>query len=320
MPYVGIDCAKSTFEVAFSAQKGSQVLKLDNTHKGFEQLLSHLPTDSHCVMEATGPYYCRLATFLYEKQIRISVVNPLVIKRFTQMRLVRAKTDKSDAVLIAQYGQLENPPLWQPTPQLLLEAAQEMTLVEQLLKQRTALLNQQDAFQQLPSQSEKAENSLKMLITQLTYQIELLEESVYQKIQVYDSALVDNLRSIPGIGAKTAAVLIMVAKGFSTFTNHRQVISYIGLAPRIYQSGSSIKGKGQICKMGTSRIRSLLYMCALKAKSCNTACKALFDRLRAKGKPVKVALIAVANKLVKQAFAIAKSGKTYQVPTVAITN
>ena len=78
-------------------------------------------------MEATGPYYCRLSTYLYEKLIPVSVVNPLVIKRFTQMRLVRAKTDKADAILIAQYAQLEKPPFWQPTPQLLLEAAQEMT-------------------------------------------------------------------------------------------------------------------------------------------------------------------------------------------------
>lgn len=70
--------------------------------------------------------------------------------------------------------------------------------------------------------------------------------------------------------------------------------------------------------MGTGRIRSLLYMCALKAKSCNAACKALFDRLRAKGKPVKVALIAVANKLLKQAFAIAKSDQAYQAPIAAI--
>ncbi|QHT67217.1 IS110 family transposase [Rhodocytophaga rosea] len=118
----------------------------------------------------------------------------------------------------------------------------------------------------LPSQSEKVENRLKILLAQLTYHIELLEEIVYQKFQVYNPTyLVDNLRSIPGIGAKMATVLIIVAKGFGTFTNHRQVISYIGLVPCIYQSGSSSKGKRQICKMGTSRIRSLLYMCALKA-------------------------------------------------------
>jgi transposase len=79
-------------------------------------------------MEATGPYYCRLASFLHQHQVPVSVVNPLVIKRFTQMRLVRVKTDKADAMLIAQYGELEKPTLWQPVPELLSKASQEMTL------------------------------------------------------------------------------------------------------------------------------------------------------------------------------------------------
>ncbi len=102
---------------------------------------------------------------LHQKKIPVLVVNPLVIKRFVQMCLVRAKTDKVDAKLIAQYTELEHLPLWQPTPALLSEAAQEMTqtryraivrsIVEQLIKQRTALLNQQDAFNQLPHPSKK---------------------------------------------------------------------------------------------------------------------------------------------------------------------
>ncbi|MDO1450987.1 transposase [Rhodocytophaga aerolata] len=191
-----------------------------------------------------------------------------------------------------------------------------MTLVEQLIKQRTALLNQQDAFAQLPHQSQKAQNALLTLLEELSWQIDQLQTSTYEKIKNHDSTLISNLRSIPGIGPKTAAVLIMVGKGFTTFSNHHQLTSYVGLAPRIYQSGTSIKGKGHICKMGTGRIRSLLYLCALKAKSCNLACKTLFDRLRAKGKPVKLTLIAVANKLLKQAFAIAKSGKAYLAPNL----
>jgi len=314
MIYIGIDCAKLTFEVALPGAKNYQVVKLDNTQEGFMALFSRLPPGSHCVMEATGPYYCRLASFLHEKQVPVSVVNPLVIKRFSQMRLVRAKTDKADAVLIAQYGELQKPPLWRPAPELLSEAAQEMALVEQLIKQRTALTNQQQAFEQLPHQSTKAQAALTTLLEELNRQIDYLEESVYQKIKDHDDKLLDNLKSIPGIGPKTATVLILLAKGLLTFDNHRQLISYVGLAPRVYQSGTSVKGKGHICKMGTARIRALLYMCALKAKSCNPACKALFERLRAKGKPFKVALIAVANKLLKQVFAIAKSGKAFQAP------
>ncbi len=244
----------------------------------------------------------------------VAVVNPLVIKRFSQMRLVRAKTDKADAVLIAQYAALEKPALLQPAPELLSQAAQEMTLVEQLIKQRATLTNQHHAFEQLPQPSTKAQAALTTLLAELNRQIDLLEESVYQKIKDHDDTLLDNLKSIPGIGPKTATMLILLAKGLLAFDDCRQLISYVGLATRIYQLGTSLKGKGHICKMGTGRIRRMLYLCALKAKSCNPTCKALFDRLRAKGKPFKVALIAVANKLLKQVFAIAKSGKAFQAP------
>ena len=65
-------------------------------------------------------------------------------------------------------------------------------------------------------------------------------------------------------------------------------------------------------------IRALLYMCALQARKCNPTCKALFDRLCAKGKPYRVALIAVANKLLKQVFAIAKSGQPFRLPLEAV--
>jgi len=312
MPYIGIDCAKASFQAALPTEKSYQVLSFANSEQGFTELVALLPPDSHCVMEATGPYYCRLATFLHTHQLAVSVVNPLVIKRFSQMRMIRAKTDKADAILIARYGQTEKPTLWQPPARLLSEAAQEVALVEQLLKQRTALTNQAHAFGQLPSQSTTARKVVATLIDELSEQIERLEESIATKIKDHDGSLLDKITSIPGIGPKTASVLIVLAKGVLAFDNYRQLISYVGLAPRVYQSGTSIKGKGHICKMGTARLRSLLYMCALKARNCNAACKALFDRLLAKGKPFKVAMIAVANKLLKQAFAIAKSGKAFQ--------
>ena len=97
MIYIGIDCSKATFEVAIPKMKGYQSSKLGNVEEGFRKLLELLPADCQCVMEASGPYFCRLATFLCQHQVAVSVVNPLVVKRFAQMRLVRMKTDKADA-------------------------------------------------------------------------------------------------------------------------------------------------------------------------------------------------------------------------------
>jgi transposase len=97
MIYIGVDCSKATFDVAIPQAKGYKTCKLDNTEEGFVKLLNLLAEGCQCIMEASGPYFCRLATFLYHHQVAVWVVNPLVIKRFAQMRLVRVKTDKANA-------------------------------------------------------------------------------------------------------------------------------------------------------------------------------------------------------------------------------
>ena len=121
------------------------------------------------------------------------------------------------------------------------------------------------------------------------------------------------LRVIPGIGRKTAGLLLLFAGGFTRLDNYRQLIAMAGLSPREHSSGSSIRGRVRITKMGGGLIRGKLFRCSFAAKKGNAACKALYDRLVAKGKNGKVALIAVRNKLLKQAFAIVKSTLPYQV-------
>jgi len=87
--------------------------------------------------------------------------------------------------------------------------------------------------------------------------------------------------------------------------------SYVGITPTIRESGSSVRGRSRISKVGNKKLRNLVFLAAFSAYKYNRACKALFDRLVVKGKRAKLALIAVANKLLKQAFAIAKSGLPY---------
>jgi transposase len=146
----------------------------------------------------------------------------------------------------------------------------------------------------------------------LQTEVQKLEKELQKTLQCWKQDQLKSINSIPGLGKLAAAILIVYTNGFTRVQNHRQLIALAGLSPREYSSGSSVKGKKGICKMGNGHLRSVLYMCALSAIKHNQACKELFERLKAKGKPGKLALIAVCNKLLKQAFAIVTKGTMYR--------
>ena len=107
-------------------------------------------------------------------------------------------------------------------------------------------------------------------------------------------------------------MIVVLTGGFDRFTSAAELCSYAGLTPVIRQSGSRVKGRPRISKIGNQKLRNLLFMCSFNACKYNKACKAIYDRIVAKGKSKKLALIAVCNTLLKQAFAIAKSGLIYE--------
>lgn len=119
------------------------------------------------------------------------------------------------------------------------------------------------------------------------------------------------LTSIKGIGVTLAAALIVATGGFTYFDNAKQLTRYLGLSPIYQQFGTSVNVKGHINQNGDSNLRSQLYVAAFSSLRCNAECKACFDRLRSNGKPGKVAVVAVANKLIRQAFAVVTQGKPY---------
>ncbi len=120
------------------------------------------------------------------------------------------------------------------------------------------------------------------------------------------------LQSIPGLGKRTSMSLIIVSGGFTRFENAKQLAAYVGLCPRIFESGTSVKGRSRICKMGMSKVRKLLYLCAMRAIRANKTCKEMYERLKEKGKSGKLALVAVANKLLRQAFAVGVGKNFYK--------
>lgn len=309
MIYVGIDISKLTFDVC----KNGSHFQFSNDKKGFKGFRKLLnPQTDWCVMEASGPYCQQLASYLYAEDIKVSVVNPLVIKRFCQMRLIRAKTDKKDAAMIADYGNTEHPSAWEPDPAYLIELKQMHTLVNQLDKSRTGLVRQLESFQHAIFLSQSVKKTLVKTINDLEKQIAQIEKEMENLIKKYHPEMFDQIISIPGIGKKTSLFLIVITGGFTKFESAKQLSSYVGLSPRIYESGTSVKGRSRITKMGMSRIRAMLYVCTWSAIKCNKACKEIYERLLLKGKSKRLALIAVANKLIKQVFAVATKHVVYE--------
>jgi len=309
--YTGIDISKSFFDVALLQADCYTYHKFSNNRDGFKGLLKILPSDSRVVMEASGPYYLRLACFLHDQGITVSVINPLVIRRFSQMRMSRAKTDKKDAKMIAEYGIMEQPVLWQKPEQHIITLQQTEALLSRLQAEHTALSNQLESFDSSGMLTKQLRMEISRELLHKSGLIKKLNGQMEEIAQAHYSDMLANLESIPGMGKKTAMMLTVLSGGFTRFDDYRKLSSYIGICPRIFESGTSIKGKARICKMGMSRIRATLYVCTWSACRCNKACKELYERLLAKGKAKKLALIAVANKLLKQAFAIAKQQIKY---------
>lgn len=304
----GIDISKSVFDV-YCVATGH--IQLKNDEKGFKSFLKTLPQTAVVVMEATGYYHYRLAQFLHKNGVTVSVVNPLSVKRFIQMKLAKVKTDKSDAKAICEYGIRNDLPIYNALTDVQAECLQLFRLLDNYIKQRTATKNKLHGEEVLGIPSKFVYSSLKRQLKHLNKEIEALEKRLLELVKQDQQHQLTLLKSIPGMGIKTALFLIVITDGFTKFETASQLCSYVGITPTIRESGSSVRGRSKISKVGNKKLRNLLFLCAFSACKHNKACREIYERIVAKGKSKKLALIAVSNKLLKQAFAIAKSGLPY---------
>lgn len=310
---IGIDISKEKFDACFSFNENEKSVQDSYSYdeKGMRLFLEEVQDDCICIMEATGVYHLRLAYALYGRRVSVSIVNPLSVKNFSRAVMCRTKTDKADARLLVEYARRMEITIWEPTPDNYIRIQQLYRSIEMFQQNIQQTENQIEAISHSPIYDSTLIVMLRKHIRQLQRRIGSLQKQLETLIGQEDGRAIDNISSIPGVGKKTAIALLTATKGMHGFKSYKQVSSYFGLCPRIYDSGKSVHGKAHICKMGMGWIRKLLYMCSISAIRCNKACVDLFERLREKGKPVKVAMIAVANKLLKQIFAIVKNNQAY---------
>ena len=260
MSYIGIDISKAWFDAFCLVRKTGK--RFSNDEQGWVELTHWIAADAVLVMEASGPYYLFGACWAHERGYTVSVLNPLIIRRYSQMRLSRAKTDAKDAQLIAEYARDHTPHTWTPPSKVNQAMQQLMSLRDGLLRQQTMLLGQQEAFthavvteQVVHQVLEDQKRGIKESLTQIDQRLEQLVEAHYK--ECYQA-----VQTIPGVGPKTALLLICMTDGFARFEDARSLASYVGICPRVYSSGSSIRGRGAICKLGSAKLRKLLYMCS----------------------------------------------------------
>lgn len=309
--FLGIDISKHNFDAVLldGPDAKPRHRAFPNTPAGFEHLQEWLGgAIVHACLEATGTYGDALARSLHTHGHTISIVNPVRIKAFAQTQMARAKTDKADALLIARFCALHQPEAWSPPSAEVSELQAWVRRLETLQQMRQMENNRLQAG---PPASVQV--SLQEHLAYLDAEIAKTEQRIRDHIH-HNSGLKeqrDLLVSIPGIADTTAAVLLAEIGDVRQFAGARQVAAFAGLVPRLRQSGTSVRGRPCLSKVGSSRLRKALFYPAMVALRFNPVLQALHTRLTAAGKNKKLIVGAAMRKLLHLAVGVLRSGKTF---------
>ena len=314
--WVGVDVAKSKLDVALLDEHGKLKSRVfANEAKGHAALMAWLGQRGcsrqhiRVCMEATGCYSEALAISLVDAGWCVSVVNPARIKGFGQGELLRNKTDRADAALLARFGQAMRPEPW-VAPSL--EVRQLRALVDRLH-------NLKEMHQQEANRLEAAMNqtgmreSIESHMQWLQAGIKQLERQIDDHIDGHPQLRADAklITSIPGVGNTTAAKVMAYLGDVRRFKNAKALAAFIGVTPRLRLSGSSVRGRSMISRSGHAAMRHALYMPALVALKHNPIIKTFAERLKTGGMAPKAVVAACMHKLAHLIYGILKSGTAF---------
>lgn len=324
--YVGVDIAAKTFTATWAHDPtlAPKAVTFEQTEEGFAAFQQQLaasgvaPSATLIVLEATGSYWIALAVALHQAHYVISVLNPAQVAQYARSLPRRGKTDALDAQVLIRFAAERQPAPWVPPEQVYHELRQRLVVRDGLMEMRNKASNQRHAVQQWPVRIASALESLDTVIAELDAQVRTLEREILEVLR--DGAWAASatvLLATPGLGLVTTAWLLVGTVNFSIASSPEQLTAYVGLAPMERQSGTSVRGRAQIGHAGNRRVRTALYMATLSAARHNPSIHAFYQRLRAAGKPMKVARCAAARKLLHLAWALVKTKQMYRAPETA---
>ncbi len=309
--HIGIDISKREFHVCF-AETGI-IEKFSTDFVGIDEFLKRLKEKKMTKgktligMEATGSYHLPVAYQCAKAGYIVHVINPLITKKQNQTNLRRVKTDSADAVLVrnclktgAGYPFCET-----------VETIKLKTLVRQrarfsMLRHRTKMKDEEVV---------NRERYLNVKITALDKELyDFLDEKIRgldAQLRTYGSATQKLLQSIPGVGPQTAMTCLSEIQKINRFSNEQKLTAWLGLDPRVHQSGTSINGKGYITKRGNKLLRTRLFNAASVAVLHENMFQKFFLQKRSEGKAYRVALCAVMRKMVHVIYAVWTRGTPF---------
>jgi transposase len=313
---LGIDVSKDKVDVAlFPSESKQMTATFSNDKRGFKQLQHWLLRQSkepvHACLEATGRYGEAITEYLFAQGHQVSVVNPSRIHAYGRSKLRRSKTDKTDALLIADFCATQRPPLWSPISQHQQELQELSRQLDDLKSSRQRVSNRLGSGIRSQTVKKLLQEQLDLLEEQIRHLQKEIEEHIADDEQTQSSF--ELLLSIPAIGSCTAAKFLAEVPDIHLFKSADQLAAYAGLVPRHHLSGSSVHGKSTLAKTGNTFLRTAFYMPALSAHRFNPIIADLAQRLRSASIPKsKLTIVAaVMHKLLVLCYGVLKSGRPF---------
>jgi transposase len=321
MHYLGIDVSKATLDV--SDPSGDRRLSSANSRPGIRKVIKWAE-GKHAsnkviqfVIEPTSTYHHVLLDELSNSDIAFTVINPARTKAYSNSLGRRAKTDRVDAQLLASLGQTQQTaPSHQPErfQEQIKSLRRHRESIEQLI---LSVRNRIEATTRSPWADSEVVRSLRSTVRHLENQVAAADQRLEKLISEDEtySTISDLLQTIPGVGPKTAQLLISEMPPAWQCSTSRAWVAFAGVCPQPFQSGAS--SYSRLSRMGSRRVRAGMYMATVASMKSNPAIAELVARLKERGKGGKLIVMAAMNKLIRICYGVIKTRKPFN-PTFNI--
>ncbi len=324
---VGVDVSQDTLDVAVAVpgEASRFVGTYSNASTGLAQLATAIrqegerrhTSEIHLVAEPTGGYEQPLARYALAQGWQVSLPNPRKIRDWAKSEGRRAKTDRQDALLLADYGVHKNPPRWLPLPENADELAALLERRDDLNKMLQQELNRQHALKARGIKEGAVTRNVERSIARLQESLVEIEAAIDEHLDNHPDLKqqAKRLRTVPGIGAKNVLPILVLMHRWGALTEHegdsKGLVAYVGLDPVPFSSGRTVRKRSLISRQGDPNMRRQLFMGAFGGVRGQNALRAFYQGMVARGKAKRLALVAAARKLLTWAWAVFRNATDF---------